>query len=348
MTFLSSPVKIRLLRRDLSAQLDITPRSSWSFSSLRSRVSEVKVDTDGNDKMSQFVPWSDLIEVRQGSTVLMRYILQNIIPTGETQQVRVVGAGMAGQLRRRNQPAGREFLAPAIDVWREVFAIGSSVEPLLVAPQADGADLGETVRLPVVEHDSLFDLHEILAGSYLVYAEHSGGLETRAIGDEAAGPPIRPHWFAGGTCAPPEFNSDTLANEFAIRYGTNGASITYPPGGEADPNRQGARLQAPPLTFEEITSSAEAHSVGKKVYNVFSVPQVVLPAMKLDAAKVKWPWLVPGRAQRSSLPGSEGVLLNLDSVNLAGVGSRIVDVEAKWDRNSADGFLSRSNRGLGT
>ena len=348
MTFLATPVKIRLVRRDLSAQLDITPQSKWSLSTLRSKVGEIKVDTNHNEKMSQFIPWSDLIEVRQGSTVMMRYILRGIVPNGPSGSVRVIGAGMVGQLRRRNQPAVRTFLGPAVDVWRELFVVGSSIEPLLVAPQADGSDQGETVKIDVNLYDSLFDMHESLAGSYLVYAEHSGGLETRAVGDEVAGPPLRTHWLVGETCAPPEFNSDSLANEFAIRYGANDQVITYPPGGAADPNRQGARLQGPPLTFGEIDTSDEAHTIGKKVYDVFSVPQIVLPEMELNTQKVKWAWLVPGRGQRSSLPGSEGVMLNLASVTLAGVGSSVSSAKAKWDRNSADGFLSRSNRGLGT
>jgi hypothetical protein len=348
MTFLASPLTFRLVRRDLSAQLDITPQSKWSFSTLRSKVGEIKIDTDPNEKMSQFIPWSDLIEVRQGPTVIMRYILRGIVPNGPSGSVRVTGAGMVGQLRRRNQPDIRTFLGPAIDVWREVFVIGSSIEPLLIAPQADGSDQGETINIAVNQYDSLFDLHESLAGSYVVYAEHSGGLETRAVGDEVAGPPLRTHWLVGETCAPPEFNSDTLANEFPIRYGSDGASITYPPGGAADPNRQGARLQGPPLSFIEIDNSDEAHTIGKKVYDVFSVPQIVLPELELNTQKVKWGWLVPGRAHRSSLPGSEGVMLNLATVTLAGVGPSVSSAKAKWDRNSADGFLSRSNRGLGT
>lgn len=346
MTGLSDPVSVRLLKRDLSAQLDITGHR-WELSAIRSAISECWIDVDRTPHLNKFIAWDDIIEFRQAGQVMMRYVLRRDEPSRLNGTTRVFGVGLAAQLRRRNHPAAKTFGSQAMDVWREMLNAANTIEPLLFDNQSDGAELGEIFTHDVEESESMIGLYERLAGSFIVYAEHSGGMEARAIGDEAAGPPIQPHWLAG-TSAVPAVESEYLANEFAVRYGGRDLPdiVTYPPGGAADPNRLGGRLQSPPFEFPEVQDAAEAYTIARKIYDRFSTPQVVLPEVDLDTGKVKWSWLVPGRNQRSSLAGSEGIVFNLGSVIVQGAGNAVTAASAQWDTNSADGLVLRSSTGI--
>lgn len=335
---LCEDVQVSLVKRDQSARLDLTARSTWQVESLRSRIGSARIDVGMCPDLSSFVPWVDLVEFHLGGELMMRYLL-HVHGRGE-----VAGVGMIAQLNRRRFPTAETFHGGAHHLWHAGMLVqADAVDPILIAGRIDQATItaGSTIVLQYAAGDSILDMHDDLAGVHVVYAEHGGDLWSWALEGSGLqpGPPIRPSWFGSHIDTRPIVEGAATVNEVLIRYGDETRSVTWPPGG--GPDGSGHRLQSPPLGFPEVRTSGDAYLEAETAWELFRGPQLTLGDLGPDPAAVDWEWLVPGRQHISHLAGTEGVVFNLDQVVVSGSGRRVMDVSTRWDQIDGSALRSR-------
>lgn len=340
---LDAETTVRLVARDGSYQLDVTDRSSWEFSSVRSGIGESFVNVDMCHDIARFRLWCDLLEFSQPSGLLTRHVIRSTAPQQST--IRVAGVGLLAQLSRRRYPlVGSSNLSGfAVPALIETLQQADQIEPLLVTVHSDGADQGRPVLVAPEPGGMMFDTFDELAGIHVVVSEHAGAVQIRAIGDEDIGPTIRDHWLNTVGCLPAEVDGDSTVNEIAVAWGLSlDRFVTWPPNEVEDPNRAGAcRLQSPVIEYPEIGSAAEAYAAAETAHRLLSQPQIVLAEQSVDAAAVEWAWLRPGRNHPCMLSATSGIICNLSQVDVQGDGERVTAVTATWDQADIGALRNR-------
>lgn len=344
MTCLAGDVLVRLVRRDNTAQR-VLSRARWSMSALRSRIPETVITADECDtSLDVFEPWCDFIEYYFDDALAMRYLLQGQEPVDATTRT-IRGSGLAAQLNRRRVEHETTYDGPATGIFaHDMMSAADGVQQTFMTVTQPGAVWGALLSPTIEAEETLLSLHDLLV-AHVVYTEHSGGTELRAVGDELDGPDlIRRDWLTLNATATPALDAALMMNEVAVRYGPDLEEFAYWPPGRTAVGPSRCRLQGPAFKFPEIAAHelAEASAVAGRIFSALANPRVVLPELDLEPAAVTWPELVPGRWSVSGLPGSEGERCNLDSVVVEGLGNRVSSVRARYDQSDVSLLLQRA------
>lgn len=339
---LCGKVGVALVRRDGTARCDLTRRSEWAFDILRSQIPQVIVDVDECDCGPDiYQPWCDLIEFQLDGQVMARFVFTTPEPSGS--RVRFNGVGLVAQFSKRRFGETPDMSGLAAILWKnDLFGAAAAIEPILLEPELDPANLGPLIYPQLDARASMLDLYDILL-AHLTYTEWGGNIETAAVGSELDGPQIQQRWLIDAD-RPVTIDNELMQNEIAVLYGPDlDQSVTWPPVDIADPN-QNCRLQGPALQFPEIalTDSTAAYAVAERAHGQLTVPRPVLTGLDLDPAEVRHVDLIPGRWSVSALPASLGMRFSLASVRIEGAASRVTGVQVSYDAADVLALAARS------
>lgn len=315
-------VRWRLVRPDGTGECDIT-RSEWDFSVPRNGlpVASVEIDSCLCDP-TQFEPLCDYLEVWQGGSLMARFLYRTSEPAGSSA-LEIGGVGLTAQSQFTQWGTTEVLSGPASYIWQQAWA------PLFLTPGIPAG--GRPVTFNVEGKDQRSDLISTM-DSYVTWSEHGGALYDWVAGEEPFGTEMLPDYFINEDCGVIGEDGSSVVDEVTVCYGSELALIKRWP-----PAVGGCGRQSPPLEYPEITDPDTACSVAEDAYEILRFPQRVFDRQaELDARKVCWEDLIPGRRHRV-----RGEVFGLGSVRVSGTGGCVESVEAAFDQAEIAALRSR-------